>query len=116
MRSSPKHSLYLKGFALRGTSAAGPPLPMLIQAALDVITGSIELGDSDQGRNWLHTEASPRRMHFGNLLEQSSLLQVILVDHRCRLGKLISLLQESLDVFANEVRFEIHGVVHLLET
>ena len=49
-------------------------------------------------------------------LDQSPLLEIVFINDGCRIRRdLPSLLKEAFDVFADEVGFEIDGIVHLLE-
>ena len=48
---------------------------------------------------------------------QPPFLQIILIDHRRRFGlELSTFLQESFDIFADQVRFQIHRIADLLQS
>ena len=53
--------------------------------------------------------------HIMKTSDQSPLLKIIFVDDRGGFGQLAAFLEEPFDVFANEVGFEIDGIVDLLE-
>lgn len=48
-------------------------------------------------------------------LDQPALLQILCINADGGFRKLSTLLEQPLDVLADEVGFKIHGVVHLLE-
>ena len=53
---------------------------------------------------------------FSILLEEAVLFEIVLVNHRGRFGgKLSPLLQQSFDVFPDQIRFEIDWIADLLQ-